>query len=268
MDDYFKIILPVILIFLVSCEDVIEPDLEESAPRLVVEASLVWDVDRTENPQYISLTTTAPYYSDEVTPAEGAEVFLYGPGGETYTFEEIEPGFFRNDGFTPESGADYELQIFYDGEEYRATERLVPTVELEFIEQINDGGFIGDEIELRAFYTDPADTENYYLFQFYHDGLSLQLGNDDFTNGNQSFARYSDEDLEPGDIVSVYIQGISERFYQYLNLLVSQTGNRGGPFQTQPTTVRGNVVNVSNPDNFAFGYFRLSGANMLSYEVK
>lgn len=268
MERFVKIILPAILMILVSCEDVIEPDLEESEPRLVVEASLVWDVDRTENPQYISLTTTAPYFSDEVPAAEGAEVFVYGPGGSMYPFEEVEPGLFRNDGFPPESGADYELQIFYNGAEYRATERLVPTVELEYIEQINDGGFIGDEIELRAFYTDPPDIENYYLFQFYHDGLSLQLGNDDFTDGNQTYARYSDEDLEPGDIVSIYIQGLSESFYRYMNLLLSQTGDRGGPFQTQPTTVRGNVVNITNPDNFAFGYFRLSGSNMLSYEVQ
>lgn len=268
MKRFIKTVLPAILMILVSCEDVIEPDLEESAPRLVVEASLIWDADRTENPQYITLTTTTSYFSDEVPPAEGAEVFLYGPNGEIHSFEEIESGVFRNDGFTPESDAEYELQIFYNGEEYRATERLVPTVELQYVEQINNGGFIGDEIELRAFYTDPAGIENYYLFQFYHDGLSLQLASDDFTDGNQTFARYSDEDLESGDIVSIYVQGLSERFYQYMNLLLSQTGSRGGPFQTQPTTVRGNVVNVTNPENFAFGYFRLSGSNMLSYQVQ
>jgi hypothetical protein len=32
------------------------------------------------------------------------------------------------------------------------------------VEQNNEGGFTGEDIELKAFYTDPANIENYYFF--------------------------------------------------------------------------------------------------------
>lgn len=268
MKKLLKILMMIILIMLTSCEDVIELELEESEPRLVVEANLIWSRDEPENPHFIRLTTTAPYFSDVVPPAEGAEVSLFGPGGQEYFFRETEPGIFRHDGFEPQESGTYELVILYEDDEYRATEQFVEAPQLETIEQIDNGGFAGDEIELRAYYVDPVDQENYYLFLFFHEGLSLQLANDNFTNGNRSFARFSDEDLTPGDWISIQIRGISQNFYEYMYLLLSQSGNRSGPFQTQPTTVRGNVVNITTPDNFAFGYFSLSASHLLQYEVQ
>lgn len=47
------------------------------------------------------------------------------------------------------------------------------------------------------------------------------------------------------------MEGISEPFYNYLYILRSQGGNNGGgPFQSQPATVKGNVVNQTNPENY------------------
>ena len=42
----------------------------------------------------------------------------------------------------------------------------------------------------------------------------------------------------------------------------------GGPFQTQPATVRGNCVNQTNHENFPLGYFRLSQAYSMEYQVQ
>jgi hypothetical protein len=42
----------------------------------------------------------------------------------------------------------------------------------------------------------------------------------------------------------------------------------GGPFETQPATVRGNVVNETNPDNFPLGYFRVSERDTLMYIIQ
>lgn len=251
-----------------SCEDVVEIDLEESAPRLVVEASLVWDINKTENPQSIQLTTTTPYFEEGISPAEGATVSLLDPQGKDIPFEEVQSGVFRNDGFLPEPEVTYELEIIYNEEVYRATANLTPTPVLENVEQNANGGFGGDEIELKAFYSDPAGIDNYYLFRFFDEELSLQLYNDEFTDGNQTFALYSDDDLEPGDEVIFEIEGISRGFYQYMYILLSQSGSRGGPFQTQPTTVRGNIINTTDPENFPFGYFRMSAKDILHYEVQ
>ncbi len=42
-------------------------------------------------------------------------------------------------------------------------------VPIDFIEQKDDGGFLGEDIELKAFYTDPANIDNYYFFEFLSD---------------------------------------------------------------------------------------------------
>lgn len=252
-----------------SCEDVVDVELEETPPRLVVEASLLWDIDQIDNVQYIRLTTTAAFFDSEVPAAMDAAVSVFDEAGNEYIFEEIEDGVFRNDEIEPDLETNYKLVIEYQDEIYEATEKFIPTPQILYVEQDNEGGFTGEDIELKVFYNDPEAMENYYLFRFFDENLSLQIYEDRFTNGNLNFAFYSDEDLETGDEVGFEIQGISEAFYKYMFILRSQAGSsNAGPFQTQPTTVRGNIVNTSNPDNFAFGYFRLSATDFVSYKIE
>lgn len=256
------------MICLYSCEDVVDVDLEKSEPRLVIEASLLWNVDQAENTQLIKLSTTAPFFEEEIPPALGASVFITDENGREYIFEEITNGVFRYENLPLLPDVEYELVVTYKDEVYTATEKLVPVPRLEYVEQ-EIGGFTGDEYEFKVFYTDPADMENYYLFRYVNEQVSLQIYTDEFTNGNRTFAFFNDEDAKPGDLVGFQIQGISRGFYEYMFILRSQSGSsNGGPFQTQPSIVRGNIVNTTNPENFAFGYFRMSATNFLVYEVQ
>jgi len=252
-----------------SCEDVVQVDLKESEPRLVIEASILWQKNSHGNVQLVRLTTTAPFFGDQIPPAEGANVSVFSEAGVEFKFEEIESGIFRNDQFIPELNKTYELKVEYNDEEYRAIETLLPVVSIENIEQTTSGGFGGEDIELKAYFTDPPNIQNYYLSRFFYEELSIQIYEDKFTDGNRTFAYFSNEGLTPGQEVGIEIQGISKRFYEYLFILRSQAGSsNGGPFQTQPTTVRGNIINITNPDNFAFGYFRLSETDFLDYIIQ
>jgi hypothetical protein len=255
-------------IILQGCEEVVDVDLEVSEPRLVIAASIFLPKENPEASQFIRLTTTAPYFSEDVPPATGAEVAIIDERGRKFDFVEFEEGYYKSDEFTPQFNTVYQLEILYNGEIYTATESLVSSPEIEYIEQKDGAGFSGDNIELRAFYTDPQGVDNYYLFRFLHESLSIQIYDDEFTDGNLTFAYFSDGDLESGDVVRFEIQGISKRFYEYMFILRSQAGSGGGPFQTQPTTVRGNVVNETNPENFPFGYFRLSETGNFNYTVQ
>ena len=83
------------------------------------------------------------------------------------------------------------------------------------------------------------------------------------------FNFYSDEDLEPGDVIGIRFHSISQRYYNYIVQLTSIAGGGGGgPFQTPPTTVRGNLVNQNNIDNYALGYFRLCEVEVLEYTIQ
>lgn len=263
-----KLLLISFILSCFSCEEVVDVELENSEPRLVVEASLLWNMEKELNTQYIKLTTTAPYFNEEIPPAIDASVSVLSPDGIEYIFKETEAGIFKNDNISSVLEGTYELTIIYNGQVYTATENYTTTTKLEEILQKNNGGFSGDDTEFKIFYTDPAEEENFYLFRFYHDELSLQIYDDEFTNGSHTFAFFSDDNLKPGEEVGFEIQGISERFYEYMYILRSQSGTAGGPFQTQPTIVKGNIINTTDPDNFPFGYFRLSETNFISYTVK
>lgn len=270
-----KKIIYIILLSLsfTACEDVIDLELNSAEPRLVIDASLNWFKGTDGKDQFIKLTLSAPFYNLEVPPANGAIVTVTDTNNNTFSFiEEGDTGIYRNSVFIPEINGVYTLTINYKDEIYRGTEQLMEVAEIDRVEQKNDGGFSRDEIELKAFYNDPAGFGNYYLFEFdmlETNSVSLEVYDDEFTDGNEIFAFYTDEDIETGTEISVYNNGISERYYEYMVVLLQQTDDEGGdPFETQPATVRGNCVNETNPENYPFGYFRASEVSVFNYTVQ
>ncbi|WP_370390844.1 DUF4249 domain-containing protein [uncultured Winogradskyella sp.] len=270
MQKFIKIGLLAILIL--GCEDVIDVELNNTEPRLVVDASINWFKNTTGNEQSIRLSLTAPFFDQAVPPANGATVTITDSNSNTYDFiEDGNTGIYRTDNFVPVIDETYTLTIIYEGEVYTAEETLKSVAPIDFVEQIDDGGFSGEDIELKAFYTDPEGEENYYFFEFISDVVAvptLEVYEDRFTDGNQIFGFYTEEDLESGDVVTIRNHGVSQSFYQFMFVLLQQGSEEsGGPFETQPATVRGNCINQTNPENFPFGYFRLSEVDEVIYTV-
>ena len=256
-----------------SCEDVIDVDLSTADPRLVIDASINWRKGTNGNTQLIQLSLSAPYFEDTVPPASDATVTITDSNNNTYIFlEEGSSGIYKTENFIPVINEVYNLIIVYNDETYVATEKMTPVVPIDFVDQKNDGGFSGEEIEIKAYYTDPENIKNFYLFEFLvidKNSSSLEVYDDDFTDGNQIFGFYSDEDLESGDTLLIRNSGISQRTYEFLNILLQQTDeDSGDPFQTQPATVRGNCINQTNPNNFPLGYFRVSETDAFTYIVQ
>ncbi|WP_452221062.1 DUF4249 domain-containing protein [Lacinutrix salivirga] len=269
-----KLFIAIVCSFLIfSCEDVIEVDLPTATPKLVIEASINWFEGTNGNTQQIKLTESAPYFNESVPPANNAIVTVTDGNNNTFTFtEEGNTGIYINTSFLPEINQTYTLTINYNEEIYTASETMQTVTPIDYIEQNNEGGFTGEDIEIKAFYTDPVDEDNYYFYEFVTDIAAipnLEVYDDEFTNGNQIFAFFSEEDLETGDELIIRNYGVSERFYEYMFILLQQSGdNSGGPFETQPATVRGNCVNQTNPNNFPLGYFRVSQAFETIYIVE
>lgn len=256
-----------------SCEDVIELDLPTAEPKLVIDASINWLKGTSGNEQEIKLTLSAPYFDTDIPTANGALVTVIDSNNNFFEFnEEGTTGIYKNNTFNPVINEVYNLVILYNEETYVATETLMSVSEIDYIEQINDGGFSGEETEIKAFYTDPENEENYYFFEFISNIPvipSLEVYKDEFVNGNQIFGFYTEEDLASGDIVTIRNYGISQRFYDFMFILLQQNSeDGGGPFETQPATVRGNCFNQSNPDKFPLGYFRLSEVDEVIYTVE
>jgi hypothetical protein len=246
----------------------VEVDLNTSEPRLVIEANVNLLEDGTSN-STVKLTLTAPFFDNEVPFVDDATVTINGDNGMVYVFSYTENGIY-NSSLIPEIGINYTLEINYKGETYSATEQLVSVSSLEFVEQNNDGGFSGDEIELKAFFTDPPGLGDHYFFEGISDrGIVVDTFFDEFFDGNLIFGFYRVEDLAAGDLVTFNLYGVNEKFYNFMFVLLQQSSDQGGgPFETQPATVRGNIINQADIDNFPLGYFRVSEVSTLTYTVQ
>lgn len=268
---YYLYILILLLTF--SCEDVIDVDLNDAPPKLVIDASIEWFKGTAGNEQSIKLTLSAPYFDSTVHPATGAQVAVTNTNNTIFNFiEDGNTGIYKTSSFVPEINETYILTIIYQNETYIGSETLRSVVPIEYVEQNDEGGFTGDETELKAFYNDPADEENYYFFEFISDIPeipTLEVYKDEFTNGNLIFGFYTEEDLDTNDVVVIRNHGVSRRFYNFMFILLQQNSEEGGgPFETQPATVRGNCINQTNPDNFPLGYFRVSEVAEFIYTVQ
>ena len=269
-----KIIALILLIITVeSCEDVIDITLPNAKPKLVIEASINWFDGTAGNEQEVILTLSAPYFDAIVPPVNNAIVSIINSDNVIFNFlEQGNSGVYKTTTFIPKINQTYRLKIIYDGNTYTATETLKTVTPINSIEQNNESGFSGKETEIKVFYTDTINEENYYLYEFITNTTAiptLEVYNDEFTNGNEIFAFYTEEDLQTGDQLMIRNYGISKRFYDYMFILLQQSSDgNGGPFQTQPATVRGNCINETQPENFPLGFFRLSQAHEFIYNVE
>ena len=257
----------------VGCEDVVTVDLETAAPRLVVDASIDWEQNTTGAEQKIKLTTTTGYYSATFPTVSGADITVRNTAGTIFEFVETPgTGEYVCGNFEPVIGETYTLTILLNGQTYTATETLTPTTPIEEqIEQNAEGGMAGDEMEITYYHQDDGTRVDYYLYSVRTPRLAFpdyEIEDDDDVQGNLIPVYYAHEDLVAGDVINIKLYGISRRYYEYFYKLLTATGNDGMPFQPVPNVVRGNVVNQTNPVNFAFGYFRLSEVATRSYTIQ
>ena len=279
-------VIPMILIVSsqISCEDVIEVDLPDAQPRLLVEGLIRVDREDVFIPVRIGLKETNGFFEElPVTSAENAiiqvdrfegtdlvETFVSrlaeeSPGSGVYipdpnaTFDQRIPTVFLDEQVR------FTLQLRYKGRQYLAETWYQPVPPIDFVLQGRATLLEGDETEVIVGFTDPPSRENFYVFEF--DPGEYLVTNDRFYQGQLfQFSYFYEDPIEEGTVKTIRILGASEAFYNYMDLLIEQSGLEG-PFQPPAATVRGNVVDVTGIDNidqfdnadrpevFPLGYF-------------
>ncbi|KJD36740.1 hypothetical protein PW52_03635 [Tamlana sedimentorum] len=275
---YKSVIFIALSLILSSCEDVIDVDVNTAEPRLVIEASLDWEKGTTGSEQTIKLSMSSPYFStDTDTSVTGALVTVTNMNsGSVYSFTDENNGSYSIDNFEPIIGNTYQLSVAYNGETYEATETLMEVSSINQINQSIEDGFDDELPEVNIYFDDPAEEENFYLVSFYEIGDMFPFFadvSDEFVNGNEVyyfFEKEEDEDsnmtpFEAGDTVEVKLYGISEQYYRFIRLLIEQYYNSGNPFASNAALIKGNCINLTNPDNYAYGYFRVTEVDIATY---
>jgi hypothetical protein len=240
-----------------ACEEVIQLDLPTETPRLAIDASLLMTPNQTFT-QVVKLSLSGNFYQEENPVVSNASVQLVDLTNNqilNFVYDATLENFKMD--FTPSFNTDYKLRVVYENETYESSiEQLMHAVPIENLEQGGNTLFTGDEKEVIISYTDSAERDDFYLFDF---GYQLYLATkDEFYQGNLFTFSYFYDDLLAGDQAVIKIMGINERHFNFMTILIDQTEDGGNPFNTTPSTVRGNISNLTNPDRYPMGYFRLS----------
>ncbi len=266
------ILLFISVLTFVSCQDVISVDLETAPPRLVVEASIDWHKDTDGMLQKIKLTTTTGFYEPEVPVVSGATIYVENENGIRFDFiEQDQTGEYICADFVVGLNETYTLMMLVGTESYIATEVFKPVPNVVSVTQNNDIGFGQNTKELKFFYQDNGATDNFYMEKVTNPLLPLPkygVKSNELFKGNMMYGIYLSDKLDVGTEITFELFGITERYKNYMSKLLIAANNGSGPFQQTPPTVRGNIVNQTNPEHYALGYFRLSEVSKYLYTVE
>ncbi len=273
MKKILKYLMVLFCFFLLSCTKVVNVDLETAEPKLVIDASIDWIKGTTGSEQKIKLSTTTGYYNSTFPTVSGADIVITNSANTVFRFiENAGTGEYVCTNFYPVIGETYTLKVVLNGEIYTAIETCIAVPHIENnIEQNNTGGFGGDELEIKYYYQDNGNEENYYLHRILSPASTFpdyKAEDDEKTQGKLMQEYFSDKKLKAGDTINIRLCGISKRYYDYFRKLLTASGAGTGPFQTAPGSVRGNIINQTHFANFAYGYFRLSEVDVKDYTIK
>ena len=285
-----KLLFLISLVFITfcSCEDVIEVNLPNTETRLIINGLVRVDTSKEFLPVEIKVTETSDFFSEPVITELESAVILIGERDPNDPFNisfgtkilrEFVPGTGIYEPDTIGNDVDERIRteflnsntvffliVEHKGKRYAGQTIYSPTVPIDIVEQGSERLFDEDDTEIKITITDIAELKNYYVFDFGR-GEYLAL-DDEFIDGQEfQFSYFPERNLESGEDIEVSILGADQQFYNYIDLLVEQTQNDGGVFETPAVTPRGNmfdvtgldnveiVDNVGRPESFALGYF-------------
>ncbi len=282
--------LPAVLIFsalLVSCFDPINIDLPKSQPLLVVDGAIFHDVNGGPATQRIKLTTTKQFYgqinSMLAFPEVKDAIVSVSDGQNKRYFYYIENGVYEAENFVSEEGKTYTLSIRYKGQLFQASETLPFSVPIEkAYHKFYQGHDNLTGYAIKLDFTDPADVDNFYLWELLinnspaleHQGdlnnefLALRK-DDSFSGLTFKGLRVPGRLAQTGDEIEVKQYAITSEFYQYYFAFFSMvgSGSLGLVDHPIPANLQGNVRNLHDPDKDALGYFRVGAMSSKKFDI-
>lgn len=256
---------------LASCTERIDIDLEQEYTKLVVEGYLT---PSGEAFQYVHLTTTAGYFSNEPPPEVSGATVSIEEDDQVYLFTENmgKPGYYLPpDDLVAEQEKTYLLKIDLAEEiagikHFEAAETM-PLLSSDFdsIRTVYDPDFEFWAIEFYGY--DPPET-NFYMFNALRNGelitdtiWKVNVTDDVLINGNYIYGAYvmflDGEDLSPGDVFTLITSSITEEYYNYLIELQTEISPSIPLFSGPPANVSTNI------SEGAVGYFATFPSSMM-----
>ncbi|MEQ9299638.1 MAG: DUF4249 domain-containing protein [Cyclobacteriaceae bacterium] len=263
--------LTIISLFLLalasSCEDPIEIDIPDGPERLVVEG---WITDQ-PGPYEIKLSITNNFNDTAPNPKVlNASVSVMDNRGGVFDFAEQSPGIYLSSpDWEGEIGFTYtSMIILSDGTQVVSSPEplnIVPEFDSLFYKEVFPptiiDGIIQEEFFLGSTIQDPPNVDNFYRWRITQnanpliDIESIIIFSDRFVDGNDFQLEVPQLLFGRLDTIVVQQESISERAFDYYDLLIAQATTLGQSSGTAPAILRGNMTSQSNPEEIVLGYF-------------
>lgn len=252
------------VLVLSGCRELVEVELLDQKPQLVVEA----EITDTSGPHFVKLSLTQDYFSDEaLPPADNAIVTIRDNKGQEETLIQTEPGLYVTQDLEGITGRTYTLSIEREGEKYESKgslpeEAVIDSLEYRYFPAspplLEEGYYV------IAYGSLPENRNNFFRFKvFENDSLyngrsDLFVQSDEFLGNTQSISLRFPYPFREGDKVRIEMYTISEEMYQYYIELITLLFNDGGLFSPPPQNPVSNIRNLTNPANPPLGYFQVA----------
>ena len=283
-----KISLGVLSILTLGCVDEFDITLENSTPRLVVDGRIT----NQPGPHLVKLTRSISdsiYIDDRVT---GASIFISDDEGNREQLIEIAPGEYWTDpmGIQGITGRTYIVEVtLTNGDVFSSEPETLPesvpieNVYFEWVvkENISSEG-ISIDVPGMEIYVDTENLNlpgNYYMWEYegtyeirtpYTDTIRCWLSDNpvEYLNISQThdivgnrvqrqpiefITEGSKLEFEYSMLVMQLI--LSQRAYKFWDDVKKFKNNIGSIFDPTPFRIVGNIINNTNPENYALGFF-------------
>lgn len=256
MKKIINIISIIIIIVASSCEKIIDLNLNEAEPRIVVEGQVT---NNTTIGSFVKLSTTKKVQANNtVIPVTDAAVSIQENNGSFVALPEVQPGVYENKTLVGITNRTYSLKIQYAGQTITASSKMPLQVNLDSL-IIEDFPQFGRTVKVvTPFYNDPLGLGNHYNFKMYRNTKLIKdpFAYDDlFLDGKRIsfpliYSREEDE-FKKDDIIDIEMLCIDEANYKYwFSLSQSATGNPQSAPNNPISNLIGNAIGVFSANTY------------------
>ncbi|SHE37485.1 protein of unknown function [Mariniphaga anaerophila] len=249
---FISFLAGVCVMCLSGCEKVIDVDLNDANPQIVIEGNLSFDDAALE----VKVTKTGSYFGKEAAETvDDVYVFLENEAGKKVDAFPLGQGLYKIEFYPVRRNEEYTLHVETETKNYVAKSKIPAPVAIDSLSysyqqevKFFDGGY-----RILLYFSDPPDEKNYYRAKVYKNGelqnetSDIIVFDDSGLDGRVIQVTLRGQVFEHGDTARVEMFSIDENAWVYFSTFREMANtNPGSPAPSNP---------VSNFSNGALGYF-------------
>jgi hypothetical protein len=270
------IVFFLIITFGFGCEEVVTLDINQAAPKLVIDG-LITNEDTTH---FVRITKSGDFYGSggknvmdaivEVRDNLG-NIFSYTHNPEGY--DSLNGYYFSDQQFAGKEQRIYNLSVTVESQIFTASDTLRPITTIDSLSiqvdsrAADDPESEGEIYQVLLYAKEPQETVDFYYFKFYRNNIIEVTDNnvyvfDDRLLGNSLNGLPSPILFKQGELAAVEIYSLTREQFVYFMDLANILNSDGGMFSPPPANPRSNI------SGGALGLFQVSGISKASILIE